>query len=75
MTAPIPPGHDGLIGHIVVSDAAAAITFYAQAFGAEEICRSPMTVDNHRKSIMKKLDINDRGELVRFAIAEGLVEV
>ncbi len=42
---------------------------------AEDICRSPMTVDNHRKSIMKKLDINDRGELVRFAIAEGLVEV
>lgn len=42
---------------------------------AEELSRSPMTIDNHRKSIMKKLGINDRGELVRFAIAEGLVEV
>jgi len=42
---------------------------------AEQIHRSPMTVDNHRKSIMKKLGINDRGELVRYAIAEGLVEV
>lgn len=42
---------------------------------AEQICRSPMTVDNHRKSIMKKLGIHDRGELVRFAISEGLVEV
>lgn len=42
---------------------------------AEELCRSPMTVDNHRKSIMKKLEINDRAELVRFAIAEGLVEI
>ena len=40
---------------------------------ADEICRSPMTVDNHRKSIMKKLEINDRAELVRYAISEGLV--
>jgi two-component system response regulator NreC len=42
---------------------------------AEDLCRSPMTVDNHRKSIMKKLGIHDRVELVRYAIAEGLVEV
>lgn len=42
---------------------------------AEALSRSPMTVDNHRKSIMKKLGINDRVELARFAIAEGLVEL
>ena len=42
---------------------------------AEAICRSPMTVDNHRKSIMKKIGFNDRVELARYAIAEGLVEV
>jgi DNA-binding NarL/FixJ family response regulator len=42
---------------------------------ADEISRSPMTVDNHRKSIMKKLGIHDRVELARFAIAEELVEV
>ncbi|MFK7959332.1 MAG: response regulator [Phycisphaerales bacterium] len=41
---------------------------------AAKLHRSPMTIDNHRKSIMKKLDIHDRGELIRFAIAEGLVE-
>ena len=41
---------------------------------ATALHRSPMTVDNHRKSIMKKLDIHDRGELIRFAIAEGIVE-
>ncbi len=41
---------------------------------AEEICRSPKTVDGHREKIMQKLDIHDRGELVRFAIREGLVE-
>ena len=42
---------------------------------AETICRSPKTVDGHRESIMQKLDIHDRAELVRFAIREGLVEV
>ena len=41
MTAPIPPGHEGLIPHIVVSDAAKAIEFYKKAFGAEEILRMP----------------------------------
>lgn len=42
---------------------------------AAGLSRSPMTIDNHRKSIMKKLEIKDRTELVRYAIAEGLVEI
>ncbi|MHC4107529.1 MAG: response regulator [Planctomycetota bacterium] len=42
---------------------------------AETLCRSPKTIDGHRESIMEKLGIHDRGELVRFAIREGLVEV
>lgn len=42
---------------------------------AEALSRSPMTVDNHRKAVMKKLGINDRAELVRFALGEGLVEL
>ena len=42
---------------------------------AERLCRSPMTIDNHRKSILKKLGIHDRVELVRYAIAEGLGEL
>ncbi len=41
---------------------------------ADALCRSPKTVDGHRESIMGKLDIRDRAELVRFAIREGLVE-
>lgn len=41
---------------------------------ADLIKRSPKTVDGHRESIMQKLDIHDRGELVRFAIREGIVE-
>ncbi len=39
MTAAIPPGHEGLIAHLVVDDAAGAIEFYKKAFGAEEIMR------------------------------------
>ena len=41
---------------------------------AETLCRSPKTIDGHREKIMAKLDIHDRGELIRFAIREGLVE-
>ncbi|MHC5025446.1 MAG: response regulator [Planctomycetota bacterium] len=42
---------------------------------ATSIHRSPKTVDNHRASIMTKLDIHDRVELARYAIAEGIAEV
>jgi DNA-binding NarL/FixJ family response regulator len=41
---------------------------------AKTVKRSPKTIDGHRESIMQKLDIHDRGELVRFAIREGVVE-
>ncbi len=42
---------------------------------AERLSRSPMTIDNHRKSILKKLGIHDRVELVRYAIANELGEL
>ena len=41
MTQAIPQGSEGIIPHLVVSNAAKAIDFYKQAFGAEEICRIP----------------------------------
>ncbi|TVQ51785.1 MAG: DNA-binding response regulator [Phycisphaerales bacterium] len=41
---------------------------------AATLHRSAKTIDGHREAIMNKLDIHDRGELVRFAIREGLVE-
>jgi len=37
----IPDGFHSLTPHLVVSDAAGAIEFYEQAFGAEEIMRAP----------------------------------
>jgi len=41
---------------------------------AHALFRSSKTVDAHQQSIMKKLHIHDRVELVRYAIREGLVE-
>jgi DNA-binding NarL/FixJ family response regulator len=41
---------------------------------ARALYRSAKTVDAHHTSIMKKLDIHDRADLVRYAIREGLVE-
>ena len=41
---------------------------------ARALFRSSKTVDAHQQSIMKKLHIHDRVELVRYAIREGLVE-
>lgn len=36
--------------------------------------RSPKTVDAHRTALMKKLSIEDRVDLARYAIREGIVE-
>ncbi len=36
--------------------------------------RSPKTIDAHRTSLMRKLVIDDRVELTRYAIREGIVE-
>ena len=39
MTAPIPPGREGLIPHLVCDPCSDAIEFYKKAFGAEECFR------------------------------------
>lgn len=41
-TTPIPPGYHTLTTHLIIKDAAKAIEFYKQAFGAEELTRLPM---------------------------------
>ncbi|HKZ08981.1 MAG TPA: VOC family protein [Methylomirabilota bacterium] len=38
---PIPPGHEGLIPHLVCDPCEAAIEFYKKAFGAQELNRAP----------------------------------
>jgi two-component system response regulator NreC len=40
---------------------------------AARLVISPKTVDRHRENIMAKLNLHNRAELVRFAVARGLL--
>lgn len=42
---------------------------------AEALVISPKTVDRHRENIMAKLNLHNRAELVKFAIARGLIKL
>ena len=42
---------------------------------AEALIISPKTVDRHRENIMTKLNLHNRAELVKYAIAKGLLKV
>ncbi len=42
---------------------------------AERLVISANTVERHRANIMDKLNLHNRAELVRYAIARGLVEI
>jgi DNA-binding NarL/FixJ family response regulator len=42
---------------------------------ATELCRSAKTIDGHQERIMKKLGVESRADLMRFAIREGFAEV
>jgi PhnB protein len=42
MVKPIPDGYHSVTPYIIVDDAAAAIDFYTEAFGASEVLRMPM---------------------------------
>ena len=42
---------------------------------AEKLFISPKTVENHRGSIMKKLNIHSTVELIRYAVDVGIVEL
>ncbi len=41
---------------------------------AKELSRSAKTIDGHQERMMKKLGVDSRAELMRFAIREGLAE-
>lgn len=42
---------------------------------AEALVISPKTVDRHRENIMAKLNLHNRAELVKYAIARGLIKL
>jgi DNA-binding CsgD family transcriptional regulator len=41
----------------------------------EKLSLSPRTVESHRQSLMKKLDIKNQLDLVRFALKHGIVSM
>lgn len=53
------------------------LTLIAEGLTSREIAArlviSPKTVDRHRENIMAKLNLHNRAELVRFAVARGLL--
>lgn len=57
-TQPIPKHFNSVTAHLVVKDAAAAIEFYKQAFGAEEILRMP-TPDDPAKVMHAEIRIGN----------------
>jgi DNA-binding NarL/FixJ family response regulator len=42
---------------------------------AEILCISVKTVQAHRNSLMQKLDLHDRGELIKYAIQKKIIEI
>ena len=53
------------------------LTLIAEGLTSREIASrlviSPKTVDRHRENIMAKLNLHNRAELVRFAVARGIL--
>lgn len=42
---------------------------------AEILCLSVKTVQSHRASLMQKLDLHDRGDLIKYAIQKRIIEI
>jgi DNA-binding NarL/FixJ family response regulator len=42
---------------------------------ADQLCISIKTVENHRTNIMRKLNIHNSMELIRYAARLGLIDV
>lgn len=51
----------------------------AEGYSSREIADllhiSVKTVQNHRSKIMNKLDLHDRGELIKYAIQQGIIQL
>lgn len=42
---------------------------------ADILCISIKTVQSHRSSLMQKLDLHDRGDLIKYAIQKKIIEI
>lgn len=59
---------EAVIPHIVVDDAAAALAFYEQALGAEEVMRVP--ADDGKRLLHSEMKLGDASVYVRDAFPE-----
>ena len=67
------------VGYELLSDREREIlVFLAEGHSLKDIATrlnlSVKTVDAHKVNLMRKLDLHDRSELIRYAIRKGLVE-
>jgi two-component system response regulator NreC len=46
---------------------------YTAGQAADELSLSPKTVETYRTRIMQKLNLHNRADLVRYALARGLL--
>jgi two-component system response regulator NreC len=55
------------------------ISYIVNGYTSSEIAKkliiSPYTVNNHRRNIFRKLNINSKGELIKMALKEGLFKI
>ena len=65
--------------HLLTSREQEVLRYLAEGLSAKETARqlqiSHKTVENHRASIMKKLDLHNKVELVRYAVRLGLIDL
>lgn len=71
---------EGLSAHDVLTDREREILqLIAEGYTSREIADllhlSIKTVQNHRSKIMNKLDLHDRGELIKYAIQQGIIHL
>jgi two-component system, NarL family, response regulator NreC len=67
-------------GHEVLTDREREVLqLIAEGYTSREISEllhiSVKTVQNHRSKIMAKLDMHDRGELIKYAIQQGIIQL
>lgn len=70
--------HEAPRDHILTDREREVLVLLAEGFSLKEIARqlhlSVKTVDTHKWKLMKKLDIHDRSQLIRYAIRTKLIE-
>ncbi len=73
----MPAGHLAQVSDELSDREREILTLVAEGLTSREIAQrliiSPKTVDRHRENIMSKLNLHTRAELVRYAVARGLL--